>query len=121
MEGRFPIEPETTAFRVVQEALTNVARHSGATRSQGRHQRGRGARSRVVVSDHGRGFDTAVVLPTLVGGLAGLRERVGLLGGQVQIVSSGTPERGSKPRIPVPSAKSAGASGPGPKVAAGLP
>lgn len=72
---------ETTVYRVVQEGLTNVVRHSGATRATvgvtGDHRQ-------VVVSvlDNGQGRT-----PRVAGagqGLAGLRERVGLFGGGLE-------------------------------------
>jgi PAS domain S-box-containing protein len=87
IEDRFPGEAETAAFRVVQEALTNVARHAGV--KEATVQVGSDAATlRVAVSDAGGGFDAASVLPTVIGGLAGVRERVRLVGGQVDIVSS---------------------------------
>jgi signal transduction histidine kinase len=71
----------------VQEALTNVARHSGATTAvvtvaaddQALH---------VEISDRGRGFDPAAALAKHTSiGLAGLNERVNLAGGSLEIFS----------------------------------
>ena len=73
-------------FRVVQESLTNVARHSGATQRQRRGRARMRARVRLVVEDDGRGFDPSA--PTIRFGLAGIRERVEMLGGQLRIESS---------------------------------
>lgn len=80
-----PEEVETTVFRVVQEALTNVARHSGAGRASVLASV-RGRRMRVVVEDDGRGFDPSA--PTGRLGLAGMRERMELVGGELQIESA---------------------------------
>jgi signal transduction histidine kinase len=78
-------EIQTVLFRVVQESLTNVARHSGAERASVVVS-ARDGRLRLMVEDDGRGFDTAA--PTGRLGLAGIRERVALLGGQLRIESS---------------------------------
>jgi signal transduction histidine kinase/ActR/RegA family two-component response regulator len=84
---RLAPELEITVYRVVQEALTNVARHSGATAAvvtvaadeQALH---------VEISDRGRGFDPAAALAKHTSlGLAGLNERVNLAGGMLEIFS----------------------------------
>jgi signal transduction histidine kinase len=83
---RLPAEVETTVYRVVQEALTNVARHANARRVSvviSRH----GGRATVVVEDDGAGFDPEQVTGRL--GLVGMRERVALVGGSLD-VESGT-------------------------------
>ena len=76
---------QTVLFRVVQESLTNVARHSGATRASVVVS-AREGRLRLVVEDDGRGFDPTA--PTARFGLAGIRERIELLGGHLRIESS---------------------------------
>ena len=83
--ARLPEEIEIAVFRVVQEALTNVARHAGADHASVVVTAPRG-RLRVVVEDDGRGFDPAA--PTDRLGLAGLHERVELTGGRLRIESS---------------------------------
>lgn len=80
-----PEEVQTVLFRVVQEALTNVARHSGASNASVLATTARG-RLRLVVEDDGCGFESSA--PTTRLGLAGIRERVGLLGGELRIESS---------------------------------
>lgn len=78
-------EIETVLFRVVQEALTNAARHSGASALSvvaSAHD----GRLRVVVEDDGIGFDPAA--PTAHLGLAGIRERVEMVGGTLRIEST---------------------------------
>lgn len=83
--GEIPGEVQVALFRVVQEALTNVARHSGARNVSVVMSIQRG-RIRLVVEDDGRGFDADGVGSRL--GLAGIRERVELLGGTLRIESS---------------------------------
>ncbi|QXI31170.1 PAS domain-containing sensor histidine kinase [Pseudomonas vanderleydeniana] len=75
----------TTAFRIVQEALTNIARHSGASRAVISLER---ADDRYVldITDNGHGFDPAKVGRHSLG-LAGMRERGASLGGEVVIFS----------------------------------
>ena len=80
-----PEEIQTVLFRVVQESLTNVARHSGAEHASVVVS-AREGRLRLMVEDDGCGFDTAA--PTGRLGLAGIRERVELLGGHLRIESS---------------------------------
>ncbi len=77
-------ELETTIFRVVQEAVTNVAKHSGAN-SASVLVLGQEDRVRIVVEDDGCGFDPTATGPGL--GLAGVRDRVSLLGGDMKIES----------------------------------
>jgi signal transduction histidine kinase len=76
-----------TAYRFVQECLTNVARHADAKRVDVSLRRsdlaGRESRLEMVVEDNGRGVDPAVPRSGL--GLIGLRERVEALGGRFDI------------------------------------
>jgi signal transduction histidine kinase len=78
-------ELQIAVFRVVQEALTNVARHSGAGRASVLATC-RDSHLRVVVEDDGAGFDPT--LPTGRLGIAGMHERMELLGGELRIESS---------------------------------
>ncbi len=80
-----PEEMEIALFRVVQEALTNVSRHSGAARASVLAT-AQGRRLRVMIEDDGRGFDPAAQLRGL--GLAGMRERMELVGGALRIEST---------------------------------
>lgn len=86
-ESRLPPLIETTLYRVVQEALTNVARHSGATTVSVIIER-RDGQVCTIVEDDGCGFDPAAADAGSPGlGLEGIRERIGLLGGTFEIES----------------------------------
>ena len=78
--SRFPADIETAAYRIIQEALTNVARHAkvktvfvGLAIQQDTLW--------VEVVDKGRGFDASTVLEKPSSGLGGMRERAELAGG----------------------------------------
>jgi signal transduction histidine kinase len=87
VEERFPPELETSAYRIVQEALTNVVRHAGVDRVTVRVWATREMLS-VQIEDRGCGFDpeAALAMPRS-SGLAGLHERVLLLNGHLTIES----------------------------------
>jgi len=88
VEGvRFPMQLETAAYRMVQEALTNVARHAGVAGVVVRLWRTPN-RLVVQVEDAGRGFDPGTALNGDSSGLLGQRERLGLLGGRLTIDAS---------------------------------
>lgn len=84
-ERRFPAEIETALFRVVQEALTNVARHAQATHVSVVVEHDRGQLI-AVVEDDGTGFSVDSVEPGR-SGLVGMRERVTLVGGTLDFES----------------------------------
>jgi signal transduction histidine kinase len=84
-------ERETTLFRAIQEAIRNVARHSEATQvliqvEERQHD------LQVEIEDDGHGFDpSSVAVPGPSGrglGLLGMRERVSMVGGTVEVISS---------------------------------
>ncbi|MDR7522905.1 MAG: histidine kinase [Armatimonadota bacterium] len=88
LDGRLPREVELALYRVAQEALTNVRRHAGARQAWVRLHR---AGSRVVleVEDDGSGFDPARARSGTGGlGLAGMRERIALVGGRLDVRSA---------------------------------
>jgi len=85
VNDRLPAEVELAAFRIVQEALTNVARHSHTDSAAVALIQENGV-LRIRVSDSGSGFDQDGVSPG--GGLIGMRERAALLGGSLSIQSS---------------------------------
>ncbi len=103
MEDRLPADLETTIYRVLQEALTNVARHAQAGRVWVRLER-QADRILAQVADDGRGFDVQSVLAADNGaqgmGLVGMQERVSLAGGTLQIESE--PGKGTVVRFTLP-------------------
>ncbi len=93
---RIGADLETTVYRLVQEALTNVAKHAGAAHVRVAVETADG-RLAVEISDDGGGFDPAATTNGF--GLAGMRERVGLSGGQLSVRPSaaGTTVRAELP------------------------
>jgi signal transduction histidine kinase len=84
IERRFAPAVEITAFRVIQEALTNIARHAEAHTATIHLLADEGVLT-VAIRDDGVGFIPAEIV--VASGLDGLRERVALLGGSVVIES----------------------------------
>jgi two-component system sensor histidine kinase NreB len=82
LDRRFSPPVEITAYRIVQEALTNVARHS-ASRSAKVQLFADDVALTVSVRDHGRGF--GIASNNGGSGMAGMRERAELLGGTLEI------------------------------------
>lgn len=90
VNGRMAPEIETALYRVVQEGLTNVARHARAQTVCVRVSDD-GARLVLAIEDDGLGFDNTEGLGAGDGehmGLIGMRERVALLGGTMQVDSA---------------------------------
>jgi len=90
-------ELETVVYRLAQEALNNVAKHSHAGRATLQARRA-ADRIELLVSDDGDGFDPAAETDGF--GLAGMRERVELAGGELQIESK--PGGGTRVMASVP-------------------
>jgi two-component system, NarL family, sensor histidine kinase DevS len=84
--ARLPGEVETALYRIVQEALTNVAKHAEATRVSVVVTR-RGNVVTAVIEDDGQGFGAGGGSGEGLG-LVGMKERVGLLGGRLAIEST---------------------------------
>ena len=82
--GRLSIDLETTIFRIVQECLTNIHRHSGSKKGEIRLIRSCDE-IRIEVSDSGRGISSG--RPEGVG-LRGMKERARQFGGNLEIISS---------------------------------
>jgi signal transduction histidine kinase len=87
LEQRLAPSIETAAYRIVQEALTNVARHSGVSEVQVRLLV-REEQLTVSVEDQGAGFEPEAVSAMTSSGLTGMRERVFLAQGQLTIQSA---------------------------------
>ena len=83
----------TAAYRIVQEALTNVTRHAAATQVKVSLEPKKGMVT-LAVADNGRGFDLQEIAASECLGLVGMRERAGLLGGSLEIRSR--PGKGTK-------------------------
>ena len=84
--GRLPTEVETAIYRVVQESLTNVVKHSHAQRVSVLVTRSDG-RIKAVIEDDGQGFDPHAGTGDGIG-LIGMRERIELLDGTLAVESS---------------------------------
>jgi two-component system sensor histidine kinase UhpB len=98
---RLPREVELAAYRIVQEALTNVAKHSRASSCRITLRREE-ANLDVVVEDDGRGFEPADVTESQRGlGLVGMRERAALLSGRIAFESGGGAGTRVEVRLPV--------------------
>jgi signal transduction histidine kinase len=86
-ETRLPTEIETVLFRVVQEALTNVAKHARAQHVSVILQ-ARAGRVVVMIEDDGRGFAGKGTQSGDGIGLLGMRERIALVGGRLEVETS---------------------------------
>lgn len=97
-DSRYAAELETVVYRVVQEALTNVARHAAASHATVSIAATAGRLCARVVDD-GVGFEPPSGRPRSLG-LAGMLERATLVDGRVEIVSA--PGAGTTVRLDVP-------------------
>jgi len=101
LDRRLPPEAAHELSQIAREALSNVARHSGASRA--RLSIGvDGGIATLTIEDDGSGFDPAVTLGSGHFGLANLRDRTAAIAGQLTIESA--PETGTRiiVRLPVP-------------------
>lgn len=87
LETNYRRDVATTAFRIFQEALTNVIRHAGASRVDVSVEE-RNRRIVLVVADNGRGITPQQVRDGRSLGITGMRERAYALGGRVRICRS---------------------------------
>lgn len=88
IDNLFPKEVEINVYRIVQESLNNVIKHSDASEAEIKIKK---AENEVIITikDDGRGFDTTNFKAKGTGlGLVGLRERTNMLGGKISINSS---------------------------------
>ncbi len=102
-ERRLPAEVELVLFRIAQEALSNVRRHSQATKAEVKVEF-EDKKTRITVKDNGKGFDLPETMGDLVKagrlGLAGMQERIQLLNGSLKIESE--PGRGTTVTVEAP-------------------
>lgn len=98
--GKLRYDPliEATIYRIVQEALTNVRRHSQARHASVRVRVDDG-RLRILVEDDGRGFDRQAGFDDRFG-LRGIRERARLMGGTAAVESA--PQHGTRIDVRLP-------------------
>jgi PAS domain S-box-containing protein len=102
--ARLPADLETTLFRIIQEALTNIERHSGSSTAE-IHCIRKPGEILLEIEDHGCGISGEILKQLNRGmalsgiGIAGLRERVRLLGGNMEICSGSD---GTSVRIRLP-------------------
>lgn len=105
LEG-LPEEVNITVYRLVQECLTNVARHARARKVAIRVEKIRGQNGHAIavqVDDDGQGFDPAIRRKGL--GIIGLRERVEVLGGKFELQSAAG--GGTRIRATIPAGENA--------------
>jgi len=105
-------DKRTVLYRVVQEALVNVARHAHASRAQVKIQK-LGDSVCMEIADNGKGFEEGRVLRSKARkrlGLLGMRERVEMVGGTFSIES--VPEKGTTVRAKIPFGGSGGQKDP---------
>ena len=95
----FPVDSGAAihVYRVLQEALNNVAKHSGAKQAWVR-LRYRESELQLEIEDHGAGFDAEAVSGGI--GLVAMRERAGLLGGRIEFLRP--PQGGTLVRLTAP-------------------
>jgi signal transduction histidine kinase len=96
---RLPAAVETALYRVVQEALTNATRHSGASLIRVEIDQDQDG-LRGIIGDDGVGFEVERCVRNGGLGLKGMHERLGALGGSLHIVSA--PGRGAEIRFRLP-------------------
>jgi signal transduction histidine kinase len=92
---------EAALYRIVQEALTNVVKHAGASRVDVRVVEDADGVVELAISDDGAGFDTEAE-PTEGFGLIGMRERAELVGGALTVARG--PRGGTIVRSSIPTA-----------------
>jgi PAS domain S-box-containing protein len=105
---RLPAPIETALYRVVQEALTNVLKHSGARRTSVVLWKS-GGQATALVEDDGHGFDAdsppAAPAAERRLGLLGMRERIALIGGTLTVESGHGRGTTVIARVPIPPAE----------------
>jgi signal transduction histidine kinase len=98
-------EIETTLYRIIQEALNNVAKHSGA-KHVGLVLRRAADQLEAIIEDDGRGFDLGNAISTASAngrlGLLGIKERLSFIGGSLDVESAPTSGATLIVRVPIP-------------------
>ncbi len=96
-ESRLPPDAASTIYRLVQESLTNIAKHAGASSTEVTVTMDAGGVD-IDVRDDGKGFDPAV--PVSGFGIVGMRERIELASGSLEVLSA--PGTGTLMRARIP-------------------
>ncbi|MBI4336734.1 MAG: HAMP domain-containing protein [Chloroflexi bacterium] len=99
LEARLDPTLETVVYRVVQEAINNVARHSEATRARV-YLRSSDGTLTATVEDNGQGFEPALATSGQGLGIQGMRERASLAGGTLTVDTR--PGHGTTVRLEIP-------------------
>ena len=109
-DANLPVDSKrsTALFRIFQEALTNIARHAGATKVRVALNQEGGDLS-LTVRDNGRGIDAARVSASGSLGILGMRERAVLLKGDFRIAAD--PEGGTMVSVRIPAGGIASSEG----------
>jgi len=98
-ESDIPDEHKISIYRIIQEALTNVARHSNATRVSIKFEK-QGKDIIIVIKDSGRGITEEQINKLDSFGMMGMKERTVIAGGQFKI--SGEKNKGTKISVSLP-------------------
>jgi len=98
-ERQYDYSLEIALFRLVQESLTNIRKHAGVTNALVKLE-DNGKMLSLVIKDNGRGFDLKKTRNKESYGILGMMERVNLIRGKLDIISS--PGAGTKVVIRVP-------------------
>jgi len=105
--GKLDRELDTAVFRILQETLTNVARHANATRVDITLKEKAGGII-LTVRDNGKGITQRQIFHRKSLGILGMRERALLLGGEIIIV--GLPGKGTTVTVDIPIKRPSGAA-----------
>ena len=92
-------EVENNLYRIAQEALNNVAKHSRASRVDVLLER-RDSHAVLIIEDNGQGFSLGDQIDASAIGLMGIRERASLLGGSMELETA--PEKGTTLIVRIP-------------------
>ncbi len=84
--SRFPEDVEIAAFRIIQEALTNVARHAGVEEANVEVEADRES-LKLLIEDKGQGFNPRATVSGRSAGVIGMQERAHLVGGHLTLES----------------------------------
>jgi len=99
--GELTREQSTAIFRIFQEAMTNILRHSQATRVNV-HMKEENGEFHLTISDNGRGITDEEKSGQRTLGLLGMRERTHLVGGKIDITGLAGKRTVVTVRIPIP-------------------